>query len=145
MKRTIAVLIGLVFAIAVGGALVQTKPNLSGTWVCVSGPKEMIGRDVTLKQDAVSFTIAHGAPNSHEETYQLDGKEREVKNPGHPEQVDRAQAAWDGDKVVITTKSPTGSINKRVFALQPDGSMLAEVTITSGGKDQVFRGVHKKK
>lgn len=145
MKRVLASVIGLVAAIAPNGALAQTKPNLSGTWVCVSGSKEMIGQEMTLRHDATSIAFIHGGPQPHDQTFRLDGKATKQANLAHPEDTDITQATWDGDKIVVTVKAANGAQHKRVLSLQPDGLLVLELTRDVGGKPQTFKGILRKK
>jgi hypothetical protein len=144
MKRMLAGVIGLLAVIATNG-VAQTKPNFSGAWVCVSGSKEMIGQEMTLRHDATSIAFIHGGPQPHDQTFRLDGKETKQANLAHPDDTDITQATWDGDKIVVTVKTANGSQNKRVLSLQPDGSLALELTRDVGGKPQTFKGILKKK
>ena len=134
-----------VAVVATCAVLAQTKPNFSGTWVAVSGSKEAIGQEITIKHDATSITIGHGGSTEHSQTFKLDGKEQIQANLAHPDEKDTTQARWDGDKVVIIVKLPNGSPHKRILAMQTDGTMLLEMTAEVGGKAETFKAVHKKK
>jgi hypothetical protein len=145
MTRHVAALTALLAVVSTGPALTQTKPNFTGTWVCVSGAKEMIGQEITLKHDATSISFSHGGPVEHAQTFRLDGKETKQADLAHPDETDITQAAWDGDKIVVTVKTANGAQQKRVLSLQADGSLAVEMTVEVGGKAQTFKGIHKKK
>lgn len=134
-----------VAVVATCAVLAQTKPNFSGTWVAVSGAKEAIGQEITIKHDATSITFGHGGSVEHSETFQLDGKEQTQANLAHPDEMDRTHAAWDGNKIVITVKMANGVLHKRVLTMQPDGLMVLEVIAEVGGKTETLKAVHKKK
>lgn len=145
MRRNLACAIAFVAVVVTGALLAQTKPNFSGTWVAISGSKEALGEETWIKHDATSITIGHGGSVEHSARFLLDGQERKQPNLAHPSETDVTQAMWDGDKVVITVKGTNGSVHKRVLTMQPDGTMLFEVTMEIGGKPQSIKAVHRKK
>jgi hypothetical protein len=146
MTRHVAGLIASVAVVATCAVLAQTKPDFSGTWVAVSGSKEAIGEETLIKQDSTSITIGHGGSVEHASTYRLDGREIKQPNVAHGSETDTAQAMWDGEKIVIIVKLSNGVEHKRTLALQPDGTMSLEVTISGPGKPvQTIKAVHKKK
>ena len=144
--RSVVVALAVVWS---GIALAQTqtqKPNFSGTWVAISGSKEAIGQEISIKHDATSITLSHGGDVSHGETYRLDGKETEQADLAHPSEKNKAQAKWDGDKIVITVWYQDGRPHKRVLTMQADGTMLLELNATMPDKtEHSVKVVHKKK
>lgn len=146
MRRHLARAIAFVAVVVTGAVLAQTKPNFSGTWVAVGGSSEAIGEETLIKQDATSITIGHGGSVEHAEKYLLDGQERKQPNLAHGSDTDTAQAMWDGEAIVILVKLSNGVQHKRRLALQPDGTMAMEVTITAPDKPvQTIKAVNKKK
>ena len=146
MRRNFARAIAFVAVVVTGAVLAQTKPNFSGTWVAIGGSKEAIGEETLIKQDATSITIGHGGSVEHAAKYLLDGQERKQPNVAHGADTDTAQAMWEGETIVILVKLSNGVQHKRTLALQPDGTMVMEVTLTAAGKPvQTIKAVNKKK
>ncbi len=135
----------LIVVAATCAVLAQNKPNFSGTWVAVSGSTEAIGQEMTIKHDATSITLGHGGSSAHSQTFRLNGKAETQPDLAHPSETVQTQAAWDGDKVVLTVKLPNGKPHKRTLTMQPDGTMLIEMTAEIGGQVENLRAVHRKK
>jgi hypothetical protein len=128
----------------------QNKPDFSGTWTLDRDKSEMPqmaggpgGRPgggtgtmtVTIKQTPDTITIEQttGQMGSRTLTYKLDGSES--VNPGMRGGESKSTSKWDGDKLVTestqTMNGPNGEMtmkSKEIRSLQPDGTMLVDVT-----------------
>jgi hypothetical protein len=114
MRRTLGLTAAVVVAIAMT-AFAQAKPDFSGTWTPVpaadaaggGGGGRMGGGPMTVKQTADSLSIERQGRNGAMTTsYKLDGSETDV--PMGRGGSAKATAKWDGDKLVITTKTEQG-------------------------------------
>lgn len=161
MNLAFAVVIGAVLPLAVPTLVqAQGKADLSGKWTFnqamsgarVSGnnplvsfptellikqsPAELNVETSTLRQDAIHFV------------YKLDGSEITVN--GTDGMTTKAKAAWDGEKVVITSKrtfsSPAGEITadfKEVYSINGD-VLTVEKTQIVGGVSNTGKAVYTK-
>jgi hypothetical protein len=100
----------IVVALAMAG-FAQSKTDFSGTWTPEAahggGGGGRGGGPMTVKQTADSLSIERSFNgNTNTTTYKLDGSESEV--PMGRGGTAKATAKWDGDKLVITTKTDNG-------------------------------------
>jgi hypothetical protein len=120
MKRArIGVIAAAILAVAT--VTFAQKPDFSGTWTPdpeasgapagTGGGGERGGRGggggpMTVKQTADTLTIERQGQNGTMSTaYKLDGSETEITMG---QMTAKASAKWDGNKLVITTKSERG-------------------------------------
>ncbi len=154
MRRKTVWLAAIMLAVT-SAVFAQNKPDFSGTWTLDRDKSEMPqmgggGRPggggggmggmmadmtVTIKQTADTLTLEQkmGDMGSRTTTYKLDGSES--VNPGMRGGEAKSTSKWDGDKLVTegtqTFNGPNGEMtmkSKEVRSLQPDGTMLVEVT-----------------
>lgn len=114
MRRTLGLTAAVVVAIAMT-AFAQAKPDFSGTWTPVpaadaagggGGGRGMGGGPMTVKQTADTLSIERqGRNGAMTQEYKLDGSETDITMG---QMTAKASAKWDGDKLVITTKSDRG-------------------------------------
>lgn len=95
----------------------SAKPDLSGEWTLdnrpVPGakgtPAAMLGERFVAKQDARVLTLTITAfGRSFEAVYNLDGSDSKLlspTSPGQPDEVIISHATWEGDRLVIKTKT----------------------------------------
>lgn len=110
----------------------KAKPSFSGQWVAVS-PEKFAGRSQIVTQDATTLTIEQVAKDgTHKMTYQLDGLERRQAIPRGPDIAMLAKAAWDADRIVITTNIsyPNGmkTQSKEVWSIDAQGRLVIDYT-----------------
>jgi hypothetical protein len=109
------------------------KPAFSGRWVVVS-PAEGAGQEQIVTQDEKTITIEHPSEGGgHKLVYQLDGIERRMALPGRAsEVVIMAKAAWDGDRIVIASRTtyPNGMKTeaREVWSIDPQGRLVIDFT-----------------
>ena len=168
MRRTVLVTaVILAFAVA-AGVYAQARPDFSGKWVMdpASAPAPPaggggggrgggggglgFGPEFTAKQDAKMLTITRTqGDQTVTATYNLDGSESKnmvAGRGGQQEQV--SKAAWDGNKLVITTTLNFGGNTveqKRVLAIE-GGNLVIEQTQPGrgGGEPTTTKLVYKK-
>jgi hypothetical protein len=121
MKRS--VLFGVFLALViVAVAIAQAKPDFSGKWT----PAQARGA-MTVTQTDKTLTVGRETGQGLTKTvYNLDGtatKSELTRSDGTPTTV-TATAKWDGDKLVITTKSVNGE-SSQTWSLK-DGKLLIE-------------------
>ena len=114
MRRTLGLTAAVVVAIAMT-AFAQAKPDFSGTWTPVpaadaagggGGGRGMGGGPMTVKQTADTLSVeTQGRNGAVTREYKLDGSESDVQMG---QMTAKVSAKWDGDKLVITTKSERG-------------------------------------
>jgi hypothetical protein len=113
MRRKLGITAVLVVALAVSGY--AQKPDFSGTWTLDpeasggapggGGGRGMTG-PLTVKQTADTLTVERQGRNGQMTTaYKLDGSETEITMGQF---TAKASAKWDGNKLVITTKTDQG-------------------------------------
>jgi predicted peptidase len=141
----LACVVALVAVVSTGAVVAQTKPNFSGIWVAIGGPKEAMGEELLVKHDASSITIGHGGSVEHSQTYRLDGKEQIQADLAHPSEKNTTLARWDGDRIVIASTMSNGAVHKQTLTMKPDGTMALEVSLERDGKAETFKAVFKKK
>jgi len=112
MKRKFGIAAALVVALAITGY--AQKPDFSGTWTPdVSadttgggGGGRMGGGPMTVKQTADTLTIERqGQQGTMTQSFKLDGSENDLTMG---QMTVKASAKWDGNNLVITTKSERG-------------------------------------
>jgi hypothetical protein len=116
MKRS--VLFGVFLAlVVVAVAFAQGKPNFSGKWTpeqaaAGGGGRGGGGGAMTVTQDDKTLTVERTmGQGTMKSVYNLDGSESKNSMPGRggaePTEV-VSTAKWDGNKLVITTKTAAG-------------------------------------
>jgi hypothetical protein len=118
MKRARTGIIATAVLAVATMAFAQAKTDFSGSWAPEADPaaaapaggggggRGMGGGPMTVKQTATELTIERTGPNgSISQVYKLDGSESKIAM-GQMEAT--ATAKWDGEKLVITTKSERG-------------------------------------
>ena len=148
MKRArVAVIAAAVLAVAT--VAFAQKPDFSGTWTPdteamgapPAGGGERGGRGggggpMTVKQTADTLTVERqGRGGAMTTAYKLDGSETEVTMG---QMTAKAIAKWDGNKLVITTKTDQGE-NTQTWSLA--GGVL---TIERAGARGTSKTVYKK-
>ena len=132
MRRTLGLTAAVVVAIAMT-AFAQAKPDFSGTWTPVpaadaaggGGGGRGMGGPMTVKQTADTLSIeSQGRNGAMTREYKLDGSESDVQMG---QMTAKVSAKWDGDKLVITTKSDRGE-STQTWSLAGD-----KLTIESTG------------
>ena len=117
MKRArVAVIAAAVLAVAT--VAFAQKPDFSGTWTLDpeasgapaggggGGGGMRGGGPMTVKQTADTLSVERqGRGGAMTTVYKLDGSEQEVKMGDNAAKV---SAKWDGNKIVITTKTDQG-------------------------------------
>ena len=148
-------------------AAVQTPPDFSGRWefdrdkTMQPGPDgrivlaAMLGDEVLVRQDAktISFTIDAGGQQV-KAVYRLDGTESRNMSPGPPEQPEipvTSRASWDGNRLVILSKSlaaengVTVTIDtRRVLTIDASGYLVIERTGTPASLVTPSRSVYRR-
>jgi hypothetical protein len=147
MKRArVAVIAAAVLAVAT--VAFAQKPDFSGTWTLDpeasgapagggGGGMRGGGGPMTVKQTADTLSVERQGRGGNAMTtvYKLDGSEQEVKMG---ENTAKVSAKWDGNKIVITTKSERGE-NTQTWSLA--GGVL---TIEGTGGQGPIKRVYKK-
>jgi hypothetical protein len=129
-------------------AFAQAKPDFSGTWTLDAeasgmtggGGRGMGGGPMTVKQTADTLTteMTRGE-NKVTMTYKLDGTESKNTVTMRGESIEQtAMAKWDGNKLVITTKTPNGE-STQTWSLEG-----ATLTIEGTGGRGPTKRVYKK-
>ncbi len=170
MRITLAtILFMLVGAVGAGAQPVpaSVRPDFSGTWAfdqvksAQPGPDgrvvlaAMLGDEFTAKQDAVSLSLAIKAGGLVvNAAYKLDGSESRNMSPGafgQPGVEVTSRTSWEGDRLVITSKSVSVLSGKdvpietrRVLWIDPGGSLIIERTGTPASEVQSSRSVYRK-
>jgi hypothetical protein len=115
MRRKLGLTAVLVVALAVAGY--AQKPDFSGTWTPDVDPAAAApaggggggrggGGPMTVKQTGDSLSVERqGRNGAMTTTYKLDGSEQDVQMGQGTAKV---SAKWDGNKLVITTKTEQG-------------------------------------
>lgn len=151
MKRFAIGLLTLVALVAGARVTAQQKPNFTGTWVAVS-PAEAAGQEQEVRHTATTLSTGHASEGAgHHDTYKLDGSESRNELTSHGEPiVTLSKAAWDGDKIVITSSTtyPDGRKmeSKEIWSMNVQGNLVVEFTQTMTGQPQrSMTVVHRKK
>jgi hypothetical protein len=132
----------LVVALAMTGQA-QKKPDFSGTWTpevapdAGGGGRGMAG-PMTVKQTADALTIERQGRggNTMTTSYKLDGSETEITMG---QMTAKATAKWDGDKLVITTKTDMGE-NTQTWSLAGDTLTIERTGGRGAGKTTYKKG-----
>jgi hypothetical protein len=130
-------------------AFAQGKPDFSGTWTPEpaagappagtaggggGGCRGMAG-PMTVKQTADSITIEREGRNGKmTTTYKLDGTETDVQMG---QMTAKASAKWDGNKLVITTKTDQGE-NTQTWSLE-GGNLVVDRTGARGSGKTTYK------
>src|SRR4249920_2060480 len=128
MRRMTAVLSVAAIVLWTIGASAQAKPSFAGKWTREApaagappaggggggggrgggGGGGFCGAECTITQTATELTLDYVGggqnPAPTKRVYKLDGSES--KNPGRGGQDQVSKAAWEGNKLVITTTTP---------------------------------------
>jgi len=163
MKRVTALLVAAALVLGTASAFAQAKPNFAGKWVQDpaaapaapaggggggrgGGRGGGLGTELTIVQDATTIKLDYVGggrnPGPVSLTYKLDGTDSPNTGMGGMEQV--SKAAWDGEKLVVTTPFMGGE-QKRTFSLE--GANLVVETANpgrEGGPGMTTRAVYKK-
>lgn len=140
MRRKLGFTAALVVALAVAGY--AQKPDFSGTWTPdtegaaapAGGGRGMMG-PMTVKQTADTLTIERqGRNGAMTTTYKLDGSESEITMG---QMTAKASAKFDGDKLVITTKTDMGE-STQTWSLA-DGKLTIARTGGRGPSTTVYK------
>jgi hypothetical protein len=146
MKRArVAVIAAAVLAVAT--VAFAQKPDFSGTWTLDpeasgapaggggGGGGMRGGGPMTVKQTADTLSVERqGRGGAMTTVYKLDGSETEV-NMG--QMTAKASAKWDGNKIVITTKTEQGE-NTQTWSLA-NGVLTIEGTGGRGPTKRVYK------
>lgn len=163
MKRFTAFATAAVLVLGTVSAFAQAKPNFAGKWSLQpaadaaagapaaggggrGGGRGGLGAELTIVQDAttlkVDYVSAGRNPGPMSLTYKLDGSDS--PNPGFGGNEQISKAAWDGEKLVVTTPFMGGE-QKRTFSLE-GGNLVVETANPGreGGPGMTTRAVYKK-
>lgn len=115
-------------------ASAQQKPNFSGRWVIVS-PAEGAGREQIVTQDDKTLSVEQvSATGGRKMTYPLDGIERRQAIASRGADITiMSRAAWDGDRIVITTNTVYPGMKtqaKDVWSLDAQGRLVIDSSET---------------
>ena len=144
MKRKLGLTAALVIALAMSG-YAQKKADFSGTWTpdvpadAAAAPAGGGGRGgggpMTVKQTADTLSVeTTGRNGAQTRAYKLDGSETEITMG---QATVKATAKWDGDKLVITTKSEQGE-QTQTWSLA-DGKLTIARTGGRGPSTTVYK------
>ena len=140
--RKLAMTAALVVALAAAGY--AQKPDFSGTWTPdvdpaaaapAGGGGRGMGGPMTVKQTATELSIERqGRQGAVTTVYKLDGSETEV---AMGQMTAKASAKWDGNKLVITTKSDMGE-QTQTWSLA-DGKLTVDRTGGRGPSSTTYK------
>lgn len=143
MKRARIGLVGAAVLAVATLAWAQAKPDFSGMWTpepaaegTGGGGRGMAAGPMTVKQTGDTLTIERTGRggNTMAQSYKLDGSETDITMG---QRTVKASAKWDGDKLVITTKSDMGE-QTQTWSLA-DGMLTIERTGGRGPSKQVYK------
>jgi hypothetical protein len=144
MRRKLGLTAVLVVALAVAGY--AQKPDFSGTWTPDVDPAAAApaggggggrggGGPMTVKQTATELSVERqGRNGAMTTTYKLDGSEQDVQMGQGTAKV---SAKWDGNKLVITTKTEQGE-GTQTWSLA-DGKLTIDRTGGRGPSKTVYK------
>jgi hypothetical protein len=144
MRRKLGLTAVLVVALAVAGY--AQKPDFSGTWAPDVDPAAAApaggggggrggGGPMTVKQTATELSVERqGRNGAMTTTYKLDGSEQDVQMGQGTAKV---SAKWDGNKLVITTKTEQGE-GTQTWSLA-DGKLTIDRTGGRGPSKTVYK------
>src|SRR5262245_22940484 len=172
MAALLLLFTSLALAIGTGSGMLVAVPDFSGRWTAEpaapgapGGRGDMgsgWGSPLTITQDANRLTVEYAFIGRGDLqpplkfVYALDGSEtRNSVMMGRGVQVQRSRAAWDGEKLVITTlhsfddpgtgKPATVEV-KQTLSLDSSGALVVETTrgAVLGGQPSTTRTLYKK-
>ena len=137
MRRKLGLTAVLVVALAVAGY--AQKPDFSGTWAPDVDPAAAApaggGGPMTVKQTATELSVERqGRNGAMTTTYKLDGSEQDIQMGQGTAKV---SAKWDGNKLVITTKTEQGE-GTQTWSLA-DGKLTIDRTGGRGPSKTVYK------
>ena len=143
MRRKLGLTAVLVVALAVAGY--AQKPDFSGTWAPDVDPAAAApaggggggrgGGPMTVKQTATELSVeTQGRNGAQTRVYKLDGSETEMPMGQGTAKV---SAKWDGNKLVITTKTEQGE-GTQTWSLA-DGKLTIDRTGGRGPSKTVYK------
>ena len=143
MRRKLGLTAVLVVALAVAGY--AQKPDFSGTWAPDVDPAAAApaggggggrgGGPMTVKQTATELSVERqGRNGAMTTTYKLDGSEQDIQMGQGTAKV---SAKWDGNKLVITTKSDMGE-QTQTWSLA-DGKLTVDRTGGRGPSSTTYK------
>ncbi len=141
MKRArMAVIAAAILAVA--SVAYAQKPDFSGTWTPDQaagggggGGRGFMSGPMTVKQAADTLTIEREGPNGKmTQSYKLDGTETDIQMG---QMSAKAAAKWDGNKLVITTKSERGE-NTQTWSLD-NGVLTIERSSQRGTSKTTYK------
>lgn len=141
MKRKFGIAAALVVALAITGY--AQKPDFSGTWTPEvaadaatggGGGRGMAG-PITVKQTADTLTVERqGRQGTMSQSYKLDGTETDITMG---QMTAKASAKWDGNNIVITTKTDNGE-QTQTWSMA-DGKLTIERTGGRGPSKTTYK------
>jgi hypothetical protein len=164
-------------ALLAATATPQGRPDFSGKWILAPEPPSAAqggarattggmgtgwGSDITVTQDAASLSVEYPQYGRYDMqppaklVYALNGSEsRNTINAGRGPQELISKAAWEGNRLVITTtyrfaasksNEPLTGQTTHALALESPGVLVVETTrgAVMGGEASVTRSVYKK-
>jgi hypothetical protein len=144
MKRTLVMTAVFVAALAISG-YAQKKTDFSGTWAPDVAPDAAAapagggrggGGPMTVKQTADTLSVeTQGRNGPQTRSYKLDGSETEMPMG---QMTAKVTAKWDGDKLVITTKTDQGE-QTATWSLAADGKLTVDRTGGRGPSKTVYK------
>ena len=140
MRRKFGIAAALVVALAITGY--AQKPDFSGTWTpemaadaAAGGGGRGMNAPITVKQTADSITIERqGRQGTMSQSYKLDGSETEITMG---QMTAKASAKWDGNNLVITTKTDNGE-QTQTWSMA-DGKLTVERTGGRGTSKMTYK------
>jgi hypothetical protein len=141
MMRKLGLTTALVVALAVAGY--AQKPDFSGTWTpepaadaaAGGGGGRGMGGPMTVKQTATELSVeTQGRNGAQTRTYKLDGSETDMTMG---QMTAKVSAKWDGNKLVITTKTEQGE-NTQTWSLA-DGKLTIARTGGRGPSSTTYK------
>jgi hypothetical protein len=139
MRRKFGIAAALVVALAITGY--AQKPDFSGTWTpemaadAAAGGGRGMNAPITVKQTADSITIERqGRQGTMSQSYKLDGSETEITMG---QMTAKASAKWDGNNLVITTKTDNGE-QTQTWSMA-DGKLTIERTGGRGAGKTTYK------
>jgi hypothetical protein len=144
-----AILGAAAMVVLTAGLLAQAKANFAGKWTREApaggamqagggrgGGRGGFGQEATITQDASSITIEYMQggqnPTPQKRVYKLDGSEsKNTMTFGGNSVEQTSKAAWEGDKLVITTTTQFGETKQALSLVNGD----LHVDSTNPGRD----------
>lgn len=127
------------------------KPNFSGRWVIVS-PPEGAGQEQIVVQDEKTLSTENPSQGGGRKTiYQLDGVERRLAIASQRTDITvMARAAWDGDRIVITSNTSyqngMKTQAKEIWSMDAQGRLVIDYSETGPtGPGPSMKVVHVRK